>query len=360
MSLPSQEIIDRSIGMAFGTAVGDAMGIPFENLNPEQIVEIQMLSKKNETLFVNTAGRNPYIPKEWATGRWGDATQLSLAIMHAIAKYLNNTDKPNLLLIDSIADEHVKEWWECRDGWGNGTRSAIERIASGMYSYKTSGGSSTGNGVIMKLTPIAFFFHVCKHEVDSELVEAICQMTHMNSVTITTAFIYIYLCMFIFEYGLPSSREEKEVFLQYILQLSLKYENTYNLTIPKDLLSIRIHRYLENIDDINDRILLDVSHGGTYFCVDTLSMVIGLLVTKPVSFATMEKAIGMGGDTNIVAAMIGALLGATQGQQTIDPRHCEVVYRTDYVRRIGEEFGQTLIQYLNLPADSNSQVENSN
>ncbi|CAF0821809.1 unnamed protein product [Didymodactylos carnosus] len=43
----------------------------------------------------------------------------------------------------------------------------------------------------------------------------------------------------------------------------------------------------------------------------------------------------IGGDTNIVGTMIGALLGATQGQQAIDNRLAEFVYRADY-----EEFGQ--------------------
>jgi len=350
MSLQSHELIDRAIGMAFGTAVGDAMGIPYENLTLEQIAEIQMSLNKNESLFVNAAGRNPYIPKAWPTGRWGDATQLSLAIMNAIAKHLSDdgTEKKKLSLIDSIVDEHVKEWWDCTDGWGNGTKSAIERIAQGSYSYANSGGPSTGNGVIMKLTPVAFFFHVCKINVDDELVEKICRMTHTSPVTIATAFIYTYLCMFIFENDLPSTHVEKKAFLRYAHQLSLKYESKYNLVTQKDLLSIRVNRYLEKIDEINDELLLDVSHGGPLICVYTLSMVIGLIVAKRVTFGTLEKALQMGGDTNIVAAMIGALLGATQGEQSIDPRRIELVFRTDYVRQVGEEFGQVLLQHLNL------------
>ena len=347
MLLQPNEIVDRAIGMAYGTAVGDAMGIPFENLTPKQITEIQMSLNKNESLFVNAAGRNPYIPKEWPTGRWGDATQLSLAIMHAIAKHLDaGTEK--LPLIKSIVDEHVREWHGCTDGWGNGTKDAIEKIAQGSYSYYNSGGLSTGNGVIMKLTPIAFFFHVCKLNVDDELIETVCRMTHTSSVTIATAYIYIYLCVFIFEHGLPSSEVERKAFLQYAYELSIKYESKYNLVIQKEVLSIRVQRYLENMNDIDNELLLDVSQGGTFFCVDTFSMVIGLIATKQVTFETLERALQMGGDTNIVAAMIGALLGATQGEQAIDSRRTGIVFRSDYIRQIGEEFGQALVQYLHL------------
>ncbi|CAF0999922.1 unnamed protein product [Rotaria sordida] len=345
--LQPNKIIDRALGMAFGTAVGDAMGIPFENLIPEQIAEIQMSLNKNESLFINAAGRNPYIPKEWPTGRWGDATQLSLAIMHAIAKHLCD-DAEKTPLITSIVDEHVLEWWDCTDGWGTGTKNAIERIAQGSYSYCNSGGPSTGNGVIMKLTPLAFFFHVCDINIDDKLVETICRMTHVSPVTIVTALIYVYLCVFIFKHDLPSSDVERKAFLLYVRQLSVQYECKYNLITEKDLLSIRIHRFLENFHEINNDLLLDVSHGGTFFCVDTLSMVIGLVAAERVTFETLEKAIQMGGDTNIIAAMIGALLGATQGQQAIDKRRAEIVFRSDYIRQIGEEFGQALVHHLNL------------
>jgi len=37
-----KNIQDRALGLAFGTAIGDAMGIPFENLTPTQIASIQM------------------------------------------------------------------------------------------------------------------------------------------------------------------------------------------------------------------------------------------------------------------------------------------------------------------------------
>jgi ADP-ribosylglycohydrolase len=77
-------------------------------------------------------------------------------------------------------------------------------------------------------------------------------------------------------------------------------------------------------------------------------MVVGLVAAKRVTFATLEKALEMGGDTNIVAAMVGALLGATKGQSAIDNRRVEIVFRSDYVRQVGEEFGQALVQHLNL------------
>lgn len=319
------------------------MGIPFENLTPEEIYKIQIsLSREESLLFVNVAGRNPYIPEEWPTGRWGDATQLSLALMHAIATHLNEGVE-KVPLINRIADEHVREWRQCTDGWGDGTKSAMERIAQGSHSYHNSGGSSTGNGVIMKLTPLAFFFHVCNLTIDGELVERICRMTHTSPVTLATAFIHVSLCVFIFEHGLPFTDGERRAFLQHVYDVALRYETKYDLVIEKDLLSVRIDRYMKNFDHINSDLLLDVSHGGTYFCVDTLSMVVGFIALQRLTFETLNRAIQMGGDTNIVAAMLGALLGATEGEKSIDNNRIQKVFRSDYVRRIGEEFGKALI-----------------
>jgi ADP-ribosylglycohydrolase len=173
-------------------------------------------------------------------------------------------------------------------------------------------------------------------------------MTHTSPVAIAMSFIYLYLCVFIFKHHLPSSDTERKSFLEYVHQLSIKYEAKHNLVTQKDQLSVRVNRYLEKIAEINNELLLDVSHGGTFFCVDTLSMVVGLIAEKRMTFETVEKAVKMGGDTNIVAAMIGALLGATQGQSAIDNRRAEIVFRSNYIRQIGEEFGQALVQYLDL------------
>jgi len=336
-----KNIQDRALGLAFGTAIGDAMGIPFENLTPTQIASIQMSLKSNESLFVNAAGRNPHISKDWQTGRWGDATQLSLAIMHAITKHLSDKSE-EISLIQHIVNEHIREWRTCTDGWGDGTKNAMEKIAHRTCSYLNSGGISTGNGVIMKLTPLAFYFFILNKEIDEELIEQLCRMTHSSSVTVTTALIYIYLCTFLFKNNFPSTHEEKITFLQYAQQLSTQYELRYKLITEKDLLSIRIQHYLENIDNITNEVLITVSQGGTYFCVDTLTMVIGLIVQKSVTFKTIENAIEMGGDTNIVAAMIGALLGAIQGLSAIDDRRVKIVYQSEYIQQIGEHFGHAL------------------
>jgi ADP-ribosylglycohydrolase len=345
MSLQSNKIIDGAIGMIFGIAIGDAKGIPFENLTQDQIIELENIFDEKEQLFFHVNGHNPYIPKDWPLGRWGDTTQLSLAMMRAIIKYIFD-DTNKLSLMTSTVDEHIKEWWDCTDGWNNGTKDAIERIARGTHTYLNSGIPSSGNGIMMKLTPLAFFFYVCHIDFDEHLIESICRMTHPSTVVIVTACIYFHLCIFIFKNGLPLSQLERQTFLQYLHQVSMEYELKYKLENRKDLLSIRIYGYLTQMNQINDTLLIDISHGGTFFCVDTLSMVIGLLIEKEITFETIVKASKIGGDTNRIAAMIGAILGASRGEKVMDYLYTVNVYRSDDIRQIAEEYGQALATYL--------------
>ena len=84
-------------------------------------------------------------------------------------------------------------------------------------------------------------------------------------------------------------------------------------------------------------------------------MLIGLIATSPngrPNFTTLVRASEIGGDTDSNAAMIGALVGGSDGENAIDKQHIDVLYRHDYVRKIGEDFGRALIKYLNTKKNS--------
>jgi hypothetical protein len=44
--------------------------------------------------------------------------------------------------------------------------------------------------------------------------------------------------------------------------------------------------------------------------------------------------------------MIGAIIGGMKGIKSLEQEHINQVYRTDYVRKIGEDFGLAIIEYL--------------
>jgi ADP-ribosylglycohydrolase len=336
----SNEILERTIGIALGTAIGDAKGIAYETLTRQKIIELQ---NENEKSLYTRVTNHPYIPENWEIGRWTDDTQLTLAMMKAITKYLQLNE--DFLL--NIVNEHIIEWKESVAGWG-GTKNAIERLSNGTHTYHDSGNKAEGNGVLMKLAPLAFYYSLCKNINDNE-IEIICRMTHNTSVALSTACIYVHMCIYLFEKKNLNSNE----FLQYIYQLSLQYEKKYEIIEEKYLVSLRIKRYLDvnSISEIDEKLIIDISNGGTFYCVDSLTMIIGLIACLPTcepNFDTLIRASEIGGDTDSNAAMIGAIIGGMKGIKSLEQKHINQVYRTDYVRKIGEDFGLAIIEYLRL------------
>ena len=334
----SNEILERTIGIALGTAIGDEKGIPYEALTRQQIIDFK---KTDESTLYNRVTNHPHIPRDWAIGRWTDDTQLTLAMMRAIIKYLQSNED----FMSIIVNEHVLEWKESTAGWG-GTKHAIERLLNGTHTYIDSGNNAQGNGVLMKLAPLAYYYTLFDNVDDNE-IETICRMTHTNSVALSTACIYVHMCIYLFKTKNLTSND----FLQYVYQLSLKYEKKYELNEDKHLVSLRIKRYLDikSLSEINEKAIIDISNGGTYFCVDSLTMVVGLIAslsTCEANFDTLVRASEMGGDTDSNAAMIGAIIGGMKGVVCLEQEHINQVYRSDYIQKIGEEFGLTILKCL--------------
>jgi ADP-ribosylglycohydrolase len=336
--MDKNQILERTIGIALGTAIGDAKGIAYETLTRQQIIDLQ---NKNEKTFYTPVTNHPYIPDHWQIGRWTDDTQLSLAMMRAITKYLQSNED----FMSNVVTEHIIEWKESVAGWG-GTKNAIERLSNGTHTYLDSGNKAEGNGVLMKLAPLAFYYSLCQNANENE-IETICRMTHNTSVALSTACIYVHMCIYLFEKKNLNSKD----FLQYVYELSLKYETKYEINEEKYLVSARIKRYLDvnSSAEIDEKLIIDVSNGGTFYCVDSLTMVIGLIASLPTcepNFDTLIRASEIGGDTDSNAAMIGAIIGGMNGVTYLEQEHINQVYRSDYVRKIGEEFGLAIIEYL--------------
>ncbi len=62
--------------------------------------------------------------------------------------------------MSQLVEQHLIAYYQSTVGWGEGTKQAMQRLHSGGYTYFNSGSDSTGNGVIMKLCPLAMYYTV--------------------------------------------------------------------------------------------------------------------------------------------------------------------------------------------------------
>lgn len=134
-----------------GVAIGDAFGMPWETLSPEAILELtgglgpKTFWAPQQSRVTDTAN----LP----AGATTDDLQLTLVVARSLLATGGRID------LGDCAQKHVDAMAESQFGWGGTTRRAIESIRDGKRTLteplpKIPGGGA-GNGIIMKVAPLA-------------------------------------------------------------------------------------------------------------------------------------------------------------------------------------------------------------
>jgi ADP-ribosylglycohydrolase len=174
---------DRVHGMFAGVAIGDALGMPVETMDRKDIRALN--NGKGVIGYMEQVSVRPGEEKR-PLGTTTDDWQLTRAVIRGIinAKGFD---------LGAIAKEHVREMELTTFGWGKGTIRSLEEIRDGK---RTPGepplwheeGKGCGNGVVMKISPIAAFgvIHVEQSSKNKEpmtmlvddYVNALSSLTH--------------------------------------------------------------------------------------------------------------------------------------------------------------------------------------
>jgi len=164
---------DRAIGSFIGLAIGDALGTPAEFKMPGEFEPITGMRGGGAFRL------NP--------GEWTDDTSMALCIAYSLS------DKGDFVPSDIM--KRFVNWWQhgyashngrCFD-IGTTTRKALQRfIKTGETSMPDTDPMASGNGAIMRFSPIATFYH---DNIDRMVEVAISQamMTHPTPESIREA-----------------------------------------------------------------------------------------------------------------------------------------------------------------------------
>ncbi|KAH3763673.1 ADP-ribosylglycohydrolase family protein [Pelomyxa schiedti] len=319
---------DRVEGMFLTMAVGDALGIPFETMTQEQVARI--LGDSNYPAYFPPS-LNKLVPPDHPKGCWTDDTQLSMAMGRGIIHSVRNLGQIRVVM-HSIVNEHVTEWFKSTAGWG-GTKDSVQAIAEGNVTWKQSGRpSAVGNGILMKLAPLALYYHFVpdatlsrQHKIED--VMTLSRVTHPGPVPLYTAcFHYVFLDD-IFSQS-PASLLKQQKRAELLRGLIPEAEYFEREMLPPNVLernlSSRIKALLQCESSYHPwpttEEILSISGGATFQAIDSLTAVCGLFLQEPFGFDTVVRATKMGGDTDSNAAIIGTIVGYILGPQCI-PRH---------------------------------------
>ncbi len=304
-------MLERIKAVVIGHAVGDALGVPVEFCEREELKDKQI------TEMVGY-GSYPVPP-----GAWSDDTSMSLAALDSLAN--GGVD------FEVIMDNFVK-WCSCDEYTPTGEMFDIGRTClNAIRRYLTNDDLpavksglndeySNGNGSLMRIHPFALMAHYNRnaHMVWEELIEKASALTHAHERSILACKIYTTIL-----FNLLSVPQKNSV------RLALRYAKCYYAQSPE------FNHYNRLFDEGFER-LAEQDIKSTGYVVDTLEAAIWCLLTTDSYAECVLKAVNLGEDTDTVAAVAGGLAGALYGYEAIPESWRNTLIKRDFIEEMCE------------------------
>nr|CAI5834001.1 unnamed protein product [Callosobruchus analis] len=201
------------------------------------------------------------------------------------------------------------------------------------------GKGSYGNGGAMRVAPIALFFHD-NYDAMLEVATKATRLTHTNTFAIHGALLQ---CIAV-QQALLADPKKKLDPEQFVSSLHEKMKKIENANIDREM-EIKDRAYQDklkivedfigkNYEDLDEEVIFQLGNGiSAYESVPTAIHCflrahnnIARIETGNQFRRTIQYAISLGGDTDTIASMAGAICGAYLGEEGINPellRHCE-------------------------------------
>lgn len=282
-------IQSRFRGCMLGSAIGDALGMPSENMTRAQI--INKFGDRIDRFY-------PKPNRGLKAGQWTDDTLLSLATVdslieegafapHKIAKRM------------SVAFKKEKS-----RGFGRSTKIALRRLNEG-YHWQGSGiteKSSAGNGAAMRIYPIALSSYG-NLKILKDNCEMVSSITHKNPEAINGALAVAFVIS-----SILNSKFNRAKIIPNIIDFIGPSKVSEKLLIVQNILNDRTYSLEKGLERI-----------GTFGSV--FETVPSSLYVFLHSFDSFEEAlissVSYGGDTDTIGAIVGAMSGTYHGDDVI-------------------------------------------
>lgn len=338
----STNIREQIQGMFWGIAIGDALGMPVEGYSADKIKKefgfiTNYVSPKNHKYFSNLS-----------PGETTDDTHLSLAVaeglIHGNGFDLESQIKSHIEVFDRYG-EH---------GFGRTTRTAINNLKNGILP-QNSGCNGSGNGVAIKIAPLAVFSLVrAIHYCDSlwipfiSLLIDFAKMTHTTNIALAAGLTH-YNCVYncFSEEGskihLPCNKNPD--FSMFKINNFIKYTRSFcdyaNHSIPPtDNLRPRIDS-LAQVRDTN-QIINDFN--GSYYAYDSIPFTYAFFIKNRQgdefvpTLDNLFEVINAGGDTDSNGSMLGCLLGTLYGPNIFPSELIDGLVKKDHITKTANDF----------------------
>lgn len=323
-------------GSMVGLAIGDALGMPVESMTHEEIMATT--NNKGITDFIAPVQKKFKSCRNFLPGQWTDDTQLALAV----AKSLIRSKGFNL---EDQALAHIEAYKESARGWGGTTRNAIKEIMNGVRKPnepakdKPCGGA--GNGVAMKIAPLAIFHAIRQDNKFFASAVSLGQMTHQNfKASFGALLIGEPIIQSICRHSLNNATSPNN--LNFRLLCARETLDEADRKVVNKEKSFR-HCLLPSMETKNTDELRRITGMG-FHVVDTVCFSLGICKMFPDNFETaLIETVNSGGDADSNAAMVGAILGAKLGIDAIPAWWLDGLYKIDEIIEVADKLLETAL-----------------
>lgn len=304
----------------FGHAIGDAMGVPIEFKDREELL------KKPVTSMIGYGSHS--IPE----GTWSDDTSREIATIDSIVNK-KKIDYQDIMMnfYYWLKDNKYTPHGEVFDA-GRTCVQSIVNFSKGIELLECGQRDiySNGNGSLMRILPVAYYCHYkkCREDEIYEIVKNVSSLTHAHEISILGCYIYVNYVMFLLN-GKDKLSAYNMVKLVDYSKFSEGALSKYSRILKGNIIHLSVN---------------DIKSGG--YVVDTLEASMWVILNANNFKDAIIGAINLGGDTDTVGAVTGGMAGIIFGYDSIPEKWLNKLARKDYLEELFAKFEKMLVEEI--------------
>ena len=306
----------RAYGALAGLALGDALGMPTQEMSPEQIRAVY----GHITGLVDGDASQPYAPGMPA-GSTTDDTYQALALASFLGRGEGSSAGTVTLELGGFARELLnwEEWMKAQgslDLLGPSSKAALERVRLGEDPLRVRGMGTT-NGAAMRVTPVGIAVSTDDSEVFADSVWSTCQLTHATRQGFQSAALVAAAVSMGIDWDTPSPSDMTTLLWKAVTYVdSLPERGAWTPDPDVVAATRRAMQLVANPASSSLECLID-QVGTSVASAHAIPMAFALLARDPSPRALLDAA-NVGGDTDTIGAIAGAILSGLLGVEAFD------------------------------------------
>ena len=308
--------LSRAHGALAGLALGDALGMPTQEMSPAQIRAVY----GRITGLVDGDASQPYAPGMPA-GSVTDDTYQALALASFLGRGEGSSAGGVTLELGGFARELLnwEEWMKAQgslDLLGPSTKAALERVRLGEDPLRVRGMGTT-NGAAMRVAPVGIAVSTDDPEVFANSVWSTCQLTHATRQGFQSAALVAAAVSMGIDWDAPSPSDMTALLWKALTYVDSLPERGAWTPDPDVVAATRRAMQLvaNPVSSSLEHLIEQV--GTSVASAHAIPMAFALLARDPSPRALLDAA-NIGGDTDTIGAIAGAILGGLLGVEAFD------------------------------------------